>query len=410
MKAQVVEQVSIADAKRAIGQTAKLYFAKDDKGRYLMERRRERPVCLMGPAGIGKTEIVSQVADEQGLAFLSYSITHHTRQSAIGLPKLDLLDVNGKQISVTEYTMSEIIAQIYRVMNESGRKEGILFLDEFNCASETLRPIMLQLLQSKTFGPHAIPEGWMLVLAGNPAEYNASASPLDAVTADRLRLLWLRPDYNAWRNYMIHKNVHPIVLSYLDDHRKNFYVFEKGKDGTGLVTARGWEDLSVMLRMMEKNGFEIDLAFIAQYIQSAQVARDFLSYYQIYRTIIASGITDAIFSGNLSDQQRRQIMAYNAIEKFALTSVVLMRLESVCMDKDPAAAGKSISNVLTVYDELFDGEPQNELLVNGITNNDEIALQLARHGNAAYNRSATKIYFAKENTPSVRELKELIQG
>ncbi len=47
-----------------------------------------------------------------------------------------------------------------------GKKEGILFLDEFNCESETARPIMLQLLQSKTFGPHTIPDGWMLVLAG----------------------------------------------------------------------------------------------------------------------------------------------------------------------------------------------------------------------------------------------------
>ena len=280
MKAQVTESVTIKQAKQALEQTAELYFLKGEEGSYRIDRRRARPVCLMGPAGIGKTEIVRQVAKEKGLAFLSYSVTHHTRQSAIGLPRLKEWERDGKKLSVTEYTVSEIIAEVYRVMEETGKEEGILFLDEFNCASETLRPVMLQLLQSKTFGPHAIPEGWMLVLAGNPGEYNVSAGELDAVTADRMRLLWLRPDYEAWRSYMTTCNVHPVVLSYLDSHRKSFYLFEKSSEGTALVTARGWEDLSVMLWLMEERGFEIDLAFVAQFIQSARVAHDFMTWYQ----------------------------------------------------------------------------------------------------------------------------------
>ena len=43
--------------------------------------------------------------------------------------------------------LSEIIAEVWRVMEESGKSEGILFLDEINCVSETLAPVMLQLLQ-----------------------------------------------------------------------------------------------------------------------------------------------------------------------------------------------------------------------------------------------------------------------
>ncbi len=424
MKAQVVEQINIAEAKMAITQTAELYFAKDRNGAYKMDRRRARPVCLMGPAGIGKTEIVKQVADEKGLAFLSYSITHHTRQSAIGLPRLSSCEIGGHEVSVTEYTMSEIIAEVYRIMRETGKTEGILFLDEFNCASETLRPIMLQLLQSKTFGPHAIPDGWMLVLAGNPAEYNASARALDAVTADRLRLLWLRPDYSAWREYMIHSRIHPIVLSYLDDHRKHFYVFEKGNDGTGLVTARGWEDLSVMLRMMEEHGFEINLPFVAQYIQSAQVAREFLSYYQLYSSLIESGIADGIFNGNPTKEQRKQLVKFGAAEKFALTSIMLMRLEHCCEQADEelsgadpkalakakAEAGKALEKVLSIYDELLSDGPQLEFLISGITNSDVIAMYIARNGSAAYNKAASQFYFADESTPSVKKLKAMMNG
>ena len=64
MKAQVTETVTIAQAKTALEQTARLYFQKRPDGSYAIDRRRARPVCLMGPAGIGKTEVVRQVAEE----------------------------------------------------------------------------------------------------------------------------------------------------------------------------------------------------------------------------------------------------------------------------------------------------------------------------------------------------------
>lgn len=408
MKVQVTETVTIAQAKTALEQTARLYFSKDKNGSYRMDRRRARPVCLMGPAGIGKTEIVRQVAEEQELAFLSYSVTHHTRQSAIGLPRLIEREAGGRTVSMTEYTMSEIIAEVYRVMQETGKSEGILFLDEFNCASETLRPIMLQLLQAKTFGPHAIPDGWMLVLAGNPAEYNASASALDAVTADRMRMLHLRADYGAWRAYMVHHAVHPIVLSYLDDHRRQFYVFEKGADGTALVTARGWEDLSVMLRMMEEQSFEIDLPFVAQFIQSAQVAREFLTYYKQYAAIIDSGVADEIMEQDPTPELIAKIDALSFTERWALTSVLLMRLEALCEkegQEQPAAA--RLERVLQFYAAVFDGEPQSEFLINGVTNSDPIALLIAKYGSESYSEAANRVFFG-EGAPNTRELKRAL--
>lgn len=410
MKLQVTETVTIAQAKTALEQTAKLYFSKDRDGRYRMDRRRARPVCLMGPAGIGKTEIVRQVAEEQGLAFLSYSVTHHTRQSAIGLPRLVEREIEGRTVSLTEYTMSEIIAEVYRTMQESGKREGILFLDEFNCASETLRPIMLQLLQSKTFGPHAIPEGWMLVLAGNPVEYNASASALDAVTADRMRMLHLRADYDAWRNYMVRHSIHPIVLSYLDDHKSQFYVYEKGADGTALTTARGWEDLSVMLRMMEEQGFTVDLAFVAQFIQSSQTAREFLTYYNQYAAIIASGIAERIMDADPTPELIREIDAMSFVDRWALTSVLLLRLEQSCSGAlSDAAAMSRLDRTMQFYRAAMDGEPQNEFLMGGITNCDPIALLIARAGSEQYRESAERVFFT-DAAPSVRELRRVLSA
>ena len=133
---------------------------------------RQRPIFLLGPPGIGKTAVMEQIAQEMGIALVSYSMTHHTRQSALGLPYIARKTYGGVSCSVSEYTMSEIIASIYDTMEASGIREGILFLDEINCVSETLAPAMLQFLQYKTFGRHRVPEGWVIVTAGNPPEYN----------------------------------------------------------------------------------------------------------------------------------------------------------------------------------------------------------------------------------------------
>ena len=327
MKSQVIETVTIAQAKDTILQAADLYFAQDQRGRYRMERRRARPVCLMGPAGVGKTEIVRQAAQEKNLAFLSYSITHHTRQSIIGLPRLIQGNVEGRSVSMTEYTMSEIIAQVYRTMEETGRNQGILFLDEFNCASESLRPIMLQLLQDKSFGPHPIPDGWMLVLAGNPPEYNRAASDLDPVTADRMRLVHIVPDYPAWRAYAKSHGIHPIVLSYLDNQKDHFYLCRRDGEGTALVTARGWEDLSIMMTCLEEAGETLDLALVAQYIQAGDVARSFFHYYTQYAAIISSGILDKVLDA--SPQALPAIQKMNFQRSWSLISALLRRLQTI---------------------------------------------------------------------------------
>ena len=66
------------------------------------------------------------------------------------------------ETNITEYTMSEIIASVYEYIEQTGKKEGILFIDEINCVSETLAPAMLQFLQNKTFGTHKVPQDGLL--------------------------------------------------------------------------------------------------------------------------------------------------------------------------------------------------------------------------------------------------------
>ena len=158
--------MDIQRAKEEIKRSVQAYLATDDIGRPLIPPIRQRPILLMGPPGVGKTQIMEQIAQECDIALVAYTITHHTRQSAVGLPFIRERDFGGKTRSVTEYTMSEIIASVYAAMERTGKKNGILFIDEINCVSETLAPTMLQFLQYKKFGNHKVPDGFVIVTAG----------------------------------------------------------------------------------------------------------------------------------------------------------------------------------------------------------------------------------------------------
>ena len=214
--------MNISKAKEQIRNAITAYLTKDDLGNYVIPVEKQRPVLLIGPPGIGKTAIMEQLASELGIGLISYSMTHHTRQSAIGLPFISRKVYGGEECDVTEYTMSEIIASVYDLMETTGVKQGILFLDEINCVSETLSPLMMQFLQYKVFGGHRLPEGWIVVTAGNPSEYNDSAREFDIVTLDRLKKIEVEPDFEAWKEYASAAHMHQAVMSFLQSKRNHF--------------------------------------------------------------------------------------------------------------------------------------------------------------------------------------------
>ena len=275
--------MNIKQAKEEIKHTVQAYLSKDAFGEYKIPAVRQRPVLLIGPPGIGKTQIMEQIARECEIGLVAYTITHHTRQSAVGLPFIKEEQYDGKTYSVTEYTMSEIIASVYRKIEEGGRKEGILFIDEINCVSETLAPTMLQFLQCKTFGNQAVPEGWIIAAAGTPPEYNKSVRDFDMVTLDRVRCMNIEADLGVWKEYAREKRLNSAILSYLELRPKNFYRVEADVDGLQFVTARGWEDLSNLMDVYEELGIPVDEEIIHEFLRHEDVAEDVSAYFDLYK-------------------------------------------------------------------------------------------------------------------------------
>ena len=318
--------MNIKQAKQEIENTLKAYLARDGLGNYLIPAVRQRPVLLMGPPGIGKTQIMEQIASETGVGLVAYTITHHTRQSAVGLPFIEKRTYGGEEVSVTEYTMSEILASVYQMMEKTGIQEGILFLDEINCVSETLAPMMLQFLQCKTFGNQRLPEGWLIVAAGNPPEYNKSVRDFDVVTLDRVKRIDVEENFAVWKEYARGRGLHGAVVSYLDIKKDNFYRIETTPEGLQFATARGWEDLSELILAYEKLGLRVDREVVGQYIQLPRVAKDFANYLELYYKYQKTYHVEDILQGTWSAVTVSQLRAAPFDEKISVMGLILSRL------------------------------------------------------------------------------------
>lgn len=440
--------MNIKEAKKQIKEAAGLYFKKDSNGQYILPLGKQRPFFLLGSPGVGKTAIMSQIAEELGVAYVSYSMTHHTRQSALGLPVICHESYEGMDYDISRYTMSEIIASVYDEMKKTGKKEGILFLDEINCVSETLSPAMLLFLQYKIFGSYKLPEGWMIVTAGNPPEYNRQVREFDVVTLDRMRVLDIEADYDSFREYAIEQSVHPAVISYLDEKKDHFYKVENTVEGKRYVTARGWEDLSSIIKLSEKENIVVDINTVKGFLRDEQIAGSFMAYYELYDSYRRKLPVAKVLDGEMTDEECMAYRSNEFDEKIIVISILTEQLRSITSkvnaeterlvtmsvklkEKEQtseeeannlsnlkveckllAIAGtKKLSNVFSFMDRAYgDDGSEMTLFMTGISLDKDISGFIARFGNEEYNNHASKLQISGRGELLKEKCKQIIEG
>ncbi len=383
-----VETYTAAQAKEEIRNGIKAYLSKDANGNYFYDFVNRTPFYLEGPPGIGKSEIVAQVASELGIGFVNYSVTHHTRNSVIGLPVIENLEDGGKY---TEYTMSEIIASVLRE-KEKGHTEGILLLDEFNCASEILMPVMLAFLQTRNIGLYKIPDEWVIVLCGNPSEYNQNAKRFTPAIMDRVRRMELLPDIDCFLEYAKTRNFHPLVLDYMKLYPASLYKVTNDKTGTQTVTPRGWENLSRTMQAYEYAGMEFNRRVILQYIKSSEIATDFWNFYWLNRNSFTDVQMNSIIEGNYSkdllklfEQGDVQFLdsSLDLIEKGLIKSISY---------ETPKKASAKISNVFKFLKKAGGNPSAIEKFFFYLTENEELLTIVRKVKNDEYLEVARKMY------------------
>lgn len=302
---------------------------KDACGKYVIPESRKNPFYLIGASGIGKTQLVQQTAEELGIGFLAASITHHTRNSVLGLPHIE----TNAYGSCTEYTMPELFASVYE-QYEAGSREGILLIDEFASMSEALVAPMLAFLQSKCIGSHYLPEGWTIVLCSNPAEYNETARTFDAAVMDRVRVMHIVFDQKDFFRYAEEMQFYPAVTAYLKERPEHICFCDTGGEEVRIVTARGWENLSDCIRGYEQIGEPVSSRLIAQFIKSDEIASSFFRYYTMTQSELKEKDLSDILENRESGLLEQRIGAFPYDRKWQVMQLLQQRLAKQA--KEPA--------------------------------------------------------------------------
>lgn len=317
---------TIEEAKQEIKESAAVYFRKDAKGKYLIPQERQNPFYLVGAPGIGKTQMVKEIAGELGCGFYATSLTHHTRNSILGLPV-----IRGEEEKYTEYTMPEILAVIKKKY-QAGEREGLLLLDEFASMPESLVAPMLAFLQNKSIGNHKLPEGWILILASNPPEYNHTARTFDAAIMDRVRVMEIDYDRQDFISYGETKNLHPAILEFIQTNGGMAYLCSKEKGAQEIVTSRGWENLSDSLYGYEEMQYPVSVRLVRQFIKSDNVASQFFQYYSLRGSCLSTRDIQQILRGADTGSYQNRLGEASFDEKWRTMNLLKNCLSEACRD------------------------------------------------------------------------------
>lgn len=198
---------------------------------------RRRATMLWGTRGVGKSSIVRQVAAAHGVPLVDLRLT-----------TIEPVDLRGAifpddRIGKTVWFPPEFLP---------GPEEpaGILFLDELTAADPRLQVSAYSLILDRKVGHYRLPEGWMVVAAGNASFHGAVAHDMGTALADRLFHFHVQATVEAFLAHALDQGFAPEVMAFLKirPDKLDDTAAQLAADHLVGASPRGWEDVSSVLR------------------------------------------------------------------------------------------------------------------------------------------------------------------
>jgi hypothetical protein len=227
-----------------------------------------RPVFIWGAPGIGKSALVEQFAKEIGLPCVSLLGSQLAPEDIIGIPQ-----IKGE---TSEFLPPKMIA----------RKEPyVLFLDELNACSQEVQKAFYSLIHERRIGEYHLPEGSIVVGAGNRAQDSAIVKTMSSALINRMFHVQMKADTRQWIKWAQKNGLHPWVIDYIIQ-RPDHLFSEPPKTEEPFSTPRSWHMLSDALTEYGAGGKDIPpetLKMLAFACLSASHAGMFLAYTKTLR-------------------------------------------------------------------------------------------------------------------------------
>jgi hypothetical protein len=198
----------------------------------------KRPVFLWGPPGIGKSEVVAEIAEELGGAIIDLRMAQMEPTDIRGIPFFNK-DINKMDWAPPVDLPDEEFASKYPIV--------VLFLDEMNSAAPSVQAAGYQLILNRRVGKYVLPDNVVIVAAGNRDSDKGVTYRMPMPLANRFIHLEMRPDFTSWQDWAVNKGIHKDVVGYLSFAKQDIYDFDSKSSSRAFATPRSWCFVSDLL-------------------------------------------------------------------------------------------------------------------------------------------------------------------
>lgn len=234
-----------------------------------------RPVFIWGAPGIGKSYIVESFADSLGLPCVSLLGSQLAPEDIIGVPQI----IDGKSV----FCPPRMIA----------REEAYcLFLDELNACSQEVQKAFYSLIHDRRIGEYFLPEGSIIIGAGNRAQDNAIVKPMSSALVNRMFHVEMIASHRDWLGWAGKNGIHPLIMEYIGLRPDHLWK-QPPKTEEPFSTPRSWHMLSDALHSYGEGITEKELEILASGCLTTHHATQFRAFIkQIRNRYALSAIID----------------------------------------------------------------------------------------------------------------------
>ena len=203
--------------------------------------RKKRPVFLWGLPGVGKSDLMQQIADKE---YLGKTLLIDLRVALFEPTDLRGYPVPNVQTGQMQWLPPSDLP------TESQAEEHdtiILFLDEMNSAAPGVQAAAYQLILNRRIGQYKLPDNVVIVAAGNRESDKGVTYRMPTPLANRFVHLEVRVDYDSWVNWAVTNRIHEDVVGYVSFAKGDLCDFDPRSSGRSFATPRSWSFVSEFL-------------------------------------------------------------------------------------------------------------------------------------------------------------------
>jgi hypothetical protein len=303
--------------------------------------KKQRPLFIWGPPGIGKSDIVQQIGASMDALVIDVRLSLWEPTDIKGIPYYAAND-NCMAWAPPQELPTQAMAKKHKWI--------ILFLDEMNSAAPAVQAAAYQLILNRKVGQYVLPDNVLIVAAGNRDADKGVTYRMPAPLANRFVHLEMAVDFEDWFSWAVANNIHKDVVGYLTFSKKDLYDFDPKSPSRSFATPRSWSFVSELLEDDDDENTTTDLV-------SGSVGEGLAVKFMAHRKVAGQmpNPTD-ILSGKVKELNNKEISAM-----YSLTVSLCYELKEAC-DKGDKKFDDKVNNFLRFAMDNFD----TELVVMGI--------------------------------------------